>query len=109
MLRFSGKQKNKPYGFLLYIAVFLLVIVLFCFAADSIASGTSDEQMDYLENAVRRKAVYCYSVEGAYPESVEYIEQNYGLSYDKDSFYIGYRLQASNLMPDITVIDIRSR
>lgn len=106
MLRFVGKKSKASYGILQSVVVFLLAILLFCLAADAIGSRASDEQAEYLEDAVRRKAVYCYSVEGAYPEDVEYIEKHYGLSYDKESYYVGYRLQASNLMPEITIIKI---
>lgn len=106
MLRFAGKKRIATYGLLRSLAVFALVVLLFCLAADSVERRTSDREAAYLEDAVRDKAVYCYSVEGAYPENVEYIEKHYGLVYDKDSYYIGYRLQASNLMPEITIIKI---
>ena len=46
----------------------------------------------------------CYSIEGAYPESLEYMEEHYGLTYDKDVFFVDYQPIAGNLYPDYTVI-----
>lgn len=56
-----------------------------------------------LENAVVRAAVHCYAVEGAYPPSIEYLEDTYGLIIDHERFLVDYVIFASNVMPDVTV------
>lgn len=109
MQRFASSKKKISTNMLRTTLLFAAIVICVIWATRSIANGTSNEQKQYLEDAVRRKAIYCYSVEGAYPEDVSYIEENYGLSYDEKSFYIGYRLHAANMMPDITIIDIRSK
>ena len=63
------------------------------------------EQKETLETALHRAAVYCYSIEGTYPESLEYLETVYGITYDKSRFFVDYQVLGSNLMPDITVIE----
>lgn len=93
---------------LLPVAVFLVVIAFFYYAIDSVSRGTVDHQKEVLENAVFQDVVYCYSIEGAYPDTVEYLEKNYGLTYDHERFFVGYRLQGSNIMPDITIIDLKA-
>ena len=58
-----------------------------------------------LEDALRRTAVACYAVEGFYPPDVDYMVQHYGLQYDEDSYRVHYEIFASNLMPEITVVE----
>ncbi|WP_242847353.1 hypothetical protein [Dorea sp. D27] len=58
-----------------------------------------------METAVSRGIAHCYAIEGAYPESLQYLEAHYGLIYDKDRFFIDYQILGSNIMPDVTIID----
>ena len=54
--------------------------------------------------SIRRGAVQCYALEGAYPEDISYLKQRYGVAYDSELYYVDYTYLASNLMPDITVL-----
>lgn len=56
-----------------------------------------------LERAFRRAAVTCYAVEGKYPPSLDYIRENYGVSYDERRYAVRYDAFASNVMPSVTV------
>ena len=80
------------------VAVFWLVL-----------SGFEEKQGDMgrqqLEDALRRAAVSCYALEGAYPESAVHLCKVYGLQWDESRYEIAYVLTASNLMPDITVLE----
>ena len=110
MKRFvQSENPNTTQKLILPILVFLVVIAVFYYAVDSMSEGTTERQKEALTNAVEQSVVYCYSVEGAYPDSVEYLEKNYGLTYDHERFYVGYRLQGSNIMPDITIIDLQQQ
>ena len=48
--------------------------------------------------------VNCYCVEGTYPPSLSYLTEHYGLTYDKDLFFVDYQAIGSNIFPDVTVI-----
>ena len=58
-----------------------------------------------LETVLRRTAVSCYAAEGFYPPDVAYMQENYGLQYDEETYVIRYERPASNWMPDITVLE----
>ena len=49
-------------------------------------------------------AVECYCVEGAYPESLGYLEENYGLNVNHRDFIVTYEVFASNVAPDVRVL-----
>ncbi len=88
-------------------SVILALAVLLCFliAVSRLEQGREAEGRQQLEEALRRTAVACYAAEGFYPPSVDYMVQHYGLQYDEDAYRVHYELFASNLMPEITVVE----
>ena len=72
--------------------------------ARGILPGASGQSRELIEKAVRRSAVQCYAIEGAYPVSLEDLEERYGLRVDQERWMVDYRYVADNLSPDITVI-----
>lgn len=64
----------------LLLAVAVLLLFLFGFFR---MSGTAEEERQQaLERAVRKSLVSCYAIEGAYPDSLSYLEEHYGLQID---------------------------
>ena len=53
----------------------------------------------------RRAALTCYAVEGAYPQSLDYLKTNYGITYNEDLFFVDYRISGANIFPDVTIIE----
>lgn len=58
-----------------------------------------------LENALRRAAVACYGAEGCYPPDAAYLQEHYGIHYDAERYIVHYELFASNVMPEISVLE----
>lgn len=71
----------------------------------SVSRESARQQKKSLEDALKKDMVHCYAMEGRYPESVQYMEEHYGLTYDKEKYLIDYELVGSNLMPDVMVIE----
>lgn len=110
MTRFGyRKQPLKPSGFLFSVCVFLLILFLFLQGISSFSESTKRRQKESLEKAIMRNVTYCYTVEGAYPESLAYLKENYGLTYDEDLFFVDYQIAGSNIFPDITIIEREGR
>ena len=88
-------------------SVILALAALLCFllALSRLEAGRQEAGRQQLEDALRRAAVACYAQEGYYPPNVEYMVQHYGLQYDADSYRVHYELAASNLMPEMTVVE----
>ena len=85
---------------IMYILVFTVVVMGLSGASD----GVTDEGVRVAEEAIVRGAVSCYAIEGRYPESYEYLRDNYGVAVNEDKYIIHYSAFASNIMPDIMVI-----
>ncbi len=88
------------------VIIFVAAMVLFFFAVDSSGRSSIAKEQQSLESALNRDIVQCYSIEGRYPPSVEYLEQHYGLTYDKTTFFVDYIPIAGNLYPDVTIIKL---
>ncbi len=86
------------------IAIFVLIAVFFILAVEYSGKSTIEKQQESLEKAIARDIVQCYAIEGQYPPTLEYMEEHYGLTYDKDTFFVDYQPIAANLYPDYTVI-----
>jgi len=64
------------------------------------------EGLRLLEEGVMRAAVLCYAVEGHYPDSINYIENNYGVYIDRTRYVVHYEIFASNILPGIAVMEL---
>lgn len=82
-----------------------LVLAAFALGVSRLEQGRQQESTRVLEDALRRAAVACYACEGAYPQDADVLCRKYGVSYDKNRYYVHYDCFASNLMPDITVVE----
>ena len=56
-----------------------------------------------IRETVEKAARQCYVVEGVYPPTLAYMEENYGLKVNTKDYYITYSAFASNLPPTIIV------
>ena len=84
-----------------------VLLVLFCFLAGlaDLDNNRSGEERQRLEDSIRRAAVACYAAEGIYPPDLAYLEEHYGLRIPRDVYTVDYQVFASNLMPEIVVLD----
>lgn len=106
MKRFSYRRETRSMPkFLLSLCAFLLIMILFIQEISSFSDSTVRRQKESLEDAIMRDITYCYTIEGTYPESLGYLKENYGLTYDEDLFFVDYRVSGSNILPDVTVIE----
>lgn len=90
----------------LFAAVAFAVCLWFLAAVSNLNEDRRAEGKMQLEDVLRRTAVACYAAEGVYPPDLEYMIEHYGISFDEETYRVDYRVIASNLMPDITVLEL---
>lgn len=106
MARFQYKKKTHTYRkFVLSLCAFLLIVGIFYQGIQSVSTSTRRRQKESLENTLTRSITYCYTVEGTYPQSLDYLKEYYGLMYDEDLFFVDYQVMGSNILPDVTIIE----
>ena len=92
-------------GLAITLVVFLALIYCGMSLFRGVSSASSAAQTELVQNAVRRAAVTCYAVEGAYPSTLDYLKRNYGLIYDEENYFVFYNSFASNILPEIRVTE----
>lgn len=93
-------------GHLLAIYFFAIVFGMFLGGITNVENSSEAESKRVLEESVHKAIISCYAIEGRYPESVEYLKENYNLIYDEEKYDIGYNIFADNIMPDVYIIDL---
>lgn len=105
MNRLEDKNK-KPSG--LSIKKSILIIIVFVLFVIGVFYFTNSSYMDekkMLSEAIDRDIIHCYSVEGFYPPSVEYMVTHYGLRYDDEKYVIEYNVIGKNIMPSYKIVE----
>lgn len=95
---------SESKGYILGIAFFVLVLAYCVTGLLGYLKKGSSENAVVLEDAIHRAMVQCYAIEGIYPPSVEYLEENYGIVIDREQYAVFYDGFASNVMPQISVV-----
>ena len=82
------------------------VVVMVISGLHQTEEASRAESVRILDESIRRAVVTAYAIEGRYPQSIEYIEENFGIHIDRERFVVHYQIFASNLFPDIAVIEL---
>lgn len=98
------KKEQKELGWLVKLMLIALMIVVFSFSLMRLDKGSTEIQRQQLEDSIRRACISCYSLEGIYPPTLQYLEDNYGLQINDKHYAVFYDIFAENIMPDITVV-----
>lgn len=106
------KEKDRGlrtvFGYIRMALIFAAVLALFIVGVLRFSRQADQEGTKTLEDGIRRASVQCYAIEGRYPPSVQYLEDNYGIQIDTERYHVFYEGFASNIMPDITVVPAES-
>lgn len=111
MSRFCGmstegrsSDKSTGHSVILSVIIFLVTLVTFLYAIGETTEQTLEEQKKNLVAAVEQSLLQCYVTEGRYPEDFSYLEENYGLIYDKKQFRVDYRVYGTNMRPEVDIL-----
>lgn len=101
-------MKNKVYRYItsaVAILIFCAVLVWFAAAVNLAGNATRSGQLEVVRKSVENGITLCYSIEGTYPESLDYLTENYGLNYDRERYVIHYDCFAANIRPSVTIVE----
>lgn len=103
----NGKKAYRIRIFLsvLGVLVFAALLLWLIVGINSARSMTEETRMENVRQSVVNGAVLCYSVEGVYPESLEYLRENYGVRTDDNKYLVHYRYIAADIMPAVNVFE----
>lgn len=102
MKRFSFKN---ALAYIIPILLFGAMLAWFITAMNNTDDSTSRRELAAVKSTLENGITMCYAIEGVYPESVDYLTENYGLNYDKDKYIVRYDRFADNIRPTVSVIE----
>ena len=97
-------RKPRRWPLAVCTAAVLGLAVSLCLWSARLSQGNLEEEgAAALRDAIRRSALQCYAVEGVFPPTLEYLEENYGVRVNREKFAVSYDIFASNQPPDVRV------
>ena len=107
------RKKNKTTVRIRYdliiTAIFIMLFIVIIYSISQMKTVQGNQSYQELTDAISRSCVHAYANTGAYPESLEDVEEEYGINIDKSKYTVHYEVFASNIMPKITVIAKKER
>lgn len=101
----TKKQKRKRLRKRLLGLVIIVVLAVGIFVvADQVDRQLREQGEVAVRNAILDGAKQCCAIEGAYPTSVSYLEENYGLVINHADYTVTYEVFAENVMPSVVVL-----
>ena len=100
-----GGFLSKIKRFLIEGILLVLVVVFVLAGVQSVRTSSSAEGLAITQRAIHRALIQCYAIEGAYPPSVDYLEQNYGVLIDHEKYFVYYEAYGQNILPDVVVAE----
>lgn len=102
---YRGRKEYSLYKLIFSVVLFLAIGICFYYGIHSVSSRTDREQLKSLEEAINRSIASCYATEGQYPQSLDYLKQQYGIEYDSEKYFVDYQIAGANILPDVTIIE----
>ena len=100
----SNKKTSYGRNLVISLLLFALIFAGCFFGLNSMEARLDEDGLKTLQEAVTRDITRCYAEEGSYPESLDYLKEHYGLTYDEDKYFIDYQPLGENILPDVTII-----
>lgn len=100
MKRFSVR---KAFAYIIPAALFAAMLVWFLTAFVNTSGAEKEQELASVRNNIEKGITMCYAIEGVYPESLEYLTENYGVVYDTERYTVRYDCFADNVRPTVSV------
>ena len=93
----------RSYG--IGLGLFVITAIVLLGGLTSTEQANHEEQAKMLSDNINRAIISCYALEGSYPQSLDYIVENYNVRIDEEKFIVHYMIFASNIMPDVDILE----
>ena len=87
------------------VLIFGAVLLWLLLGLSRAGTVSAEQQLKAVKQSVTNGVVLCYSVEGYYPESIQYLKDNYGVDYDETKYLVHYRYVSGDIPPTVMVYE----
>ncbi|MCL2018854.1 MAG: hypothetical protein FWG70_03750 [Oscillospiraceae bacterium] len=101
----KNKSKSAIPAVIITVAVFVSFAAFVLIMLNNAVETSGEEALRAARDSVMRAVASCYAYEGMYPNSIEYLEENYNLVINRSKYIVFYDKIADNLLPNIIVTE----
>ncbi len=103
------KKKGIPASGIIFTILMFVILAGFLYGqVKNMSKEVEQSDVDMLKDALENAVVTCYAIEGSYPESLEYIEEHYGVIIDREKYFVDYENNLINMKPQISVYTLKN-
>lgn len=102
--RKRNQRKKGQRDILISAVVFLLLTGCFLHGVSAVSSVSEEKEIETIENAVIQSAVFCYGIDGVYPESLDVLKERCGIHYNEEKYVVEYQVVGKNIRPRVRVL-----
>ena len=99
------EKKHSSSLTILSLILFALIVIWFVTSVNNADKAADKQRTDSVYNTIMNGAVLCYSIEGEYPPSLDYLKENYGVVPDSDKYMVDYIYFVANIRPTFVVTE----
>ncbi len=98
------EEARKRRWLIVAVVALAAVVVAVLVAANAARADARVQGAAALRSSILTAAKQCAAIEGSYPDSLQHLEDDYGLTINHDDYVITYECFADNLMPSVVVV-----
>lgn len=101
----THKQRLQKRRRIIASVVVVCALVVVLIACVNMAFANAKEQGAYsVRNTILNSAMQCAAIEGSFPTSLAYLEENYNLCVNHEDYVVVYEVLGSNVVPSVMVV-----
>ena len=97
--------ESDSFRFAMLLLFFLLILTSFSAFTKILLKQNNAEKKQNIEKALTHSITQCYAIEGTYPPNLQYLEENYGIMYDAETYQITYVSHGAKRRPEVTITE----
>lgn len=93
----KARRRNTIIALVVFVAALVIAAIVFTTAQSAIREQSALSMRTSILNAAKQ----CCAIEGAYPQSLNYLEEHYGLVVNSTDYLVTYECFADNVVPSV--------
>lgn len=95
------KKRRFPY---ITTILFLIICSSVCIGVMESEKSSTQENSEQLEKRINQAIIQCYSIEGIYPPTLDYLQENYHIYIDQTLYQVNYLYEGDNIQPHLLIM-----
>lgn len=96
---------QRVLGYFLPVLLFSAMMVWLIIGLFGVDNVADEQELENVKSSIEKGVTMCYAIEGKYPDSIEYLRDNYGIVINEDKYIVHYECFADNIRPAVSILE----